>query len=79
MKRLVVVAVAAAFLIIVLYFVTADHWWWKAPSAKVTYQGKYSPNAHVYRSRKGNFLISLESNGHSLYEVHYSLKEGSGL
>lgn len=71
MKKLIVIAVLAAFLSVVAYLGTADHWWWKVRSARVIYNGVYSPTANVYRSRQGQLLINLESKGESLYKIHY--------
>ena len=71
MKKLIVGAVITVFLIGVAYVATAEHWWMRVFSARVTYNGHYSPGDYVYRSREGNLLIDLRAEGENLYQVHY--------
>lgn len=70
MKTLAATLIALILLGVVVWFLAADHWWRKLYGATVMYDGRLSPNAIVYRSNKGDYLVDLKAHQDYLYLIH---------
>jgi len=77
MKTLAVTLIALILLGVLVWFLSADHWWRRPYGVKVIYDGRLSPNALVYRSNKGDYLVDLKAHQDYLYLIH-RFEDGKG-